>query len=167
MIWRLLIGTSPDEDAIPEGAGTEPAHVFRSRLRFGKDTNNAIALIWDQPKRKLYLDLNRNLDLTDDPAGVFSSTNKGFQQVFTNVTLPLRTATGLHPAILDLRLFSGRRRGTGLHAQLHSRSSVAGQGGVPGEEWQVAAVDNLFGVEGPTAAKFLLLRPWAARTNRV
>ena len=48
---------------------TSPQHVFRFLLRFGKDTNNAIALIWDQPKHKLYLDLNRNLDLTDDPAG--------------------------------------------------------------------------------------------------
>jgi hypothetical protein len=31
----------------------------------------------------------------------------------------------------------------------------------------VAAVDNLFGQQGPAAAKFLLLRPWAARTNSV
>ncbi|MGP8153178.1 MAG: pyrroline-5-carboxylate reductase family protein, partial [Smithella sp.] len=46
---------------------------------------------------KLYVDQNRNLDLTDDPAGVFSSTNKGPNQVFTNVTVLLRTAAGLHP----------------------------------------------------------------------
>jgi len=31
----------------------------------------------------------------------------------------------------------------------------------------VAVMDNLFGPEGPAAAKFLLLRPWAVRTNRV
>ena len=36
-----------------------------------------------------------------------------------------------------------------------------------GEEWQVAVVDNIFGPEGPVAAKFLLLRPWAVRPNRV
>jgi hypothetical protein len=145
---------------------TSPQHVFRFLLRFGKDTNNAIALIWDQPKHKLYLDLNRNLDLTDDPAGAFSTTGKEFQQVLTNVTLPLKTATGLHSAILDLHLFTDAQ-GKWAQARLHSRSLWQAKVTPGGEEWQVAVVDNLFGQEGPVAAKFLLLRPWAARTNRV
>ena len=145
---------------------TSQQHVFRFLLRFGKDTNNAIALIWDQPKHKLYLDLNRNLDLTDDPAGVFNSAGKGFQQVFTNVTLPLKTATGLHPARLDLHLFTDAQ-GSWAQARLYSRSLWQAKVAPGGEEWQVAVVDTLFGPGGPTAAKFLLLRPWAARTNRV
>src|ERR1035437_3088567 len=79
--------------------------VFRGMLRFRKnDTNNAIALIWDKPKGKLYLDLNRNLDLTDDPVRVSSSTSNASQQFFTNVTVLVKTAAGLHPAILDLHL---------------------------------------------------------------
>src|ERR1035437_5852130 len=91
--------------------------VFRGWLRFGnKETNNAIALVWDQPKSKLYLDQNRNLDMTDDPAGIFSSTTKGPQQVFTNVTILLRTAAGLHPAILGVRLWSDGA-GRQMHAQ--------------------------------------------------
>lgn len=139
--------------------------VFRGVLQFGrKDTNNAIALIWDQPKGGLYLDLNRNLDLTDDPAGVFRSSKKGSQQVFTNVTVLLRTAGGRHPAIVDLRLWSdGAGRPT--HAQVHSRSLWQAKVGFAGEEWQVAALDDPFGPEGPAFAKFLLLRPWTARTN--
>ena len=100
-------------------------------LRFGKDTNNAIALIWDQPKSKLYLDLNRNLDLTDDPAGVFSSTNKGPQQLFANVTVPLKTAAGLHPAMLDLRL-SVRRGGAPDAGAVEFAFVVAGEGGAAG-----------------------------------
>lgn len=141
--------------------------VLRGVLQFGKkDTNNAIALIWDQPKSTLYLDLNRNLDLTDDQAGVFSSTNKGPNQVFINVTVLLRTAAGLHPACVGLRLWSD---GTGrqMHAQLDSRSLWEAKVGPPGEEWQVAALDDPFGPEGPAFAKFLLLRPWTARTNRL
>ena len=125
-----------------------------------------IALIWDQPKHKLYLDLNRNLDLTDDPTGAFSSTGKEFQQVLTNVTLPLKTATGLHPAILDLHLFTDAQ-GRWAQVRLHSRSLWQAKVAPGGEEWQVAVVDNLFGPEGPVVAKFLLLRPWAVRTNRV
>jgi hypothetical protein len=145
---------------------TSQQHVFRFLLRFGKDTNNAIALIWDQPKHKLYLDLNRNLDLTDDPTGAFSLTGKEFQQVLTNVTLPLKTATGLHPAILDLHLFTDAQ-GRWAQVRLYSRSLWQAKVAPGGEEWQVAVVDNLFGPEGPVAAKFLLLRPWAVRTNRV
>jgi hypothetical protein len=145
---------------------TSQQHVFRSLLRFGKDTNNAIALIWDQPKHKLYVDLNGNLDLTDDPAGVFSSTGKGFRQVFTNVTLPVKTAAGVYPAILDLHLFTDAQ-GKWAHVQLHSRCLWQAKVVLEGEEWQVAVVDNIFGPEGPAAAKFLLLRPWAVRTNRV
>jgi hypothetical protein len=148
----------------------EPAlsqqHVFRSLLQFGKDTNNAIAVVWDQPQHKLYVDLNGNLDLTDDPAGVLSSTAKGFQQVFTNFTLPVKTTTGLLPAILDLHLFTDAE-GKWATVQLHSRSLWQAKVALGGEDWQVAAVDNLFGPEGPTAAKFLLVRPLAARTNSV
>jgi len=141
--------------------------VFRGVMRFGrKDTNNAIALIWDQPRSKLYLDLNGNLDLTDDPAGVFGSSNKGMQQVFTNVTVPLKTAAGLHPAILNVRLWSdgvGRK----LHGQLDMHSLWEAKAGGPGEEWQVAALDDPFNPEGPGFAKFLVVRPWTARTNRL
>ena len=142
-------------------------HVFRSLLQFGKDTNNAIALIWDQPKHKLYVDLNGNLDLTDDPAGVFSSTGKGFQQVFTNVTLPLKTAAGLHARDTGFASVHRRKGELGftrsyIHVRLWQAKVVFG-----GEEWQVAVLDKLFGSERPTAAKFLLLRPWAVRTNSV
>ena len=74
MSWRASIGTSTRTNTpFLKEPELSKQGVFRSVLRFGKkDTNNAIALIWDQPKSKLYLDLNRNLDLTDDPAGVFS-----------------------------------------------------------------------------------------------
>jgi len=141
--------------------------VFHGWLRFGnKDTNNAIALIWDQSNGKLYLDQNRNLDLTDDPEGMFSSTNKGPQQIFTNVTVLLRTAAGLHPAVLGVRLWSdGAVRQ--MHAQLDSHSLWEAKVGPPGAEWQVAALDDPFSPEGPAFAKFLLLRPWTARTNRL
>ena len=142
-------------------------NVFRSVLRFGgKDTNNAIALVWDQARSKLYLDLNRNLDLTDDAAGVFSSSSKGRQQLFTNVTVPLLTAAGLNPVTLNLRL-SADAAGRQIQMQLGSCSMWQAKVGPQGKEWQVAALDDTFNQEGAAAAKFLLLRPWAERTNRV
>ena len=143
-----------------------PKHVARRALQFGRDTNNAFALIWDQPKHKLYLDLNRNLDLTDDTTGVFSSTNKGYSQLFANVTLPLNTAMGLHPATLDLRLSTDQTE-RWVQVRLTSRTLWQTRVAVEGDAWQVAVADKLLSPEGPAAAKFLLLRPWEIRTNRV
>ncbi|MCJ7832619.1 MAG: 2Fe-2S iron-sulfur cluster-binding protein, partial [Actinobacteria bacterium] len=45
--------------------------VVRGRLHFGESTNDFLPFAWAPRARKLYLDLNRNLDLTDD--GEFSS----------------------------------------------------------------------------------------------
>jgi hypothetical protein len=163
-LYRNFNATNPPFAKEPE---LSKQSVFRSVLGFGKkETNNAIALIWDQPKSKLYLDLNRNLDLTDDPAGVFTSTNKGLQQIFPNVAVPLRTEADLHPVIVTLRLWSD---GTGrqFHGQLEAHSLWEAKVGPPGEEWQVAALDDPFNPEGPVFAKFLVLRPWTARTNRL
>ena len=106
--------------------------VFRGWLRFGKkDTNNAIALVWDQPKRRLYLDQNRNLDLTDDLAGVFSSTNKGVQQTFTNVTVPDEDGGG--PSPFDTGFAAVVRRGSAPNARAVGFALVVGsQAGAPG-----------------------------------
>jgi hypothetical protein len=160
--WNLAQRKGP----FPKEPELSQRFVIRKLLQCGNDTNNVIALIWDQPKHKLYVDLNGNLDLTDDPAGVYSSTGKAFQQVFTNVTLPLKTATGLLPAIVDLHL-STDAQGSWAAAQLHAHSLWQAKVAFGGEDWQVAAVDNLFGPQGPAPAKFLLLRPLAARTNSV
>jgi hypothetical protein len=161
--WNIYCTNTP----FPKEPELSSQGVFRGVLRFGsKDTNNAIALIWDQPKSKLYLDLNRNLDLTDDPAGVFGSANKGSRQIFAQVPLALPRAAGLHPAILDFQLTSdgaGRR----IQAQLSSRSVWQAKLGIAGEEWQVAVVDDVLRQDGPAVAQFLLLRPWAARTNQL
>jgi hypothetical protein len=161
--WRL---DKTNASFLKEPKLNQP-EVFRRVLQIGKDTNNAIALIWDPPQGKLYLDLNRNLDLTDDAAGVFSSPHKEhFSQLFTNVTLPLKTATGFHPARLDFTLTSDKNA-SWIQVQLASRSWWQAKVASADQEWQMAAVDDIFGPEGPTAAKFLLLRPWAVRTSRL
>ena len=147
--------------------GLSKVRVFRSVLQFGKDTNNAFALIWDKPKGKLYLDLNQNRDLTDDPAGVFSPTNTASKAFtcFENVTLPMRGATSRFPALVDLYMMLEETNRLRVWLDLHSLWQA--KVGPPGEEWQMAAVDDLFNPAGPAAAQFLLLRPWAARADEV
>jgi len=59
----------------PTSFKKEPApasgRIVRGVLNFGADPSNSIAFIWQCGEGKLCLDLNRNEDLTDDPAGVF------------------------------------------------------------------------------------------------
>ena len=140
--------------------------VFRRVLQFGKETNNAFALIWDQPRQKLYLDLNRNQDLTDDAAGVFASTNKSFSQRFPRVQLTLKTADGNLPLTFDLHL-SGDSNAQWVQVQVVSHLLWQGRVTTAAQDWQVIVADQFLSGRGPAAGKYLVLRPWDQRTNRV
>ncbi len=56
----------------------EPGYVGRKVVRralpIGPEKQDFIGLAWDREGQKLYLDLNCNLDLTDDPDGVYETT---------------------------------------------------------------------------------------------
>jgi hypothetical protein len=66
------------------------AVVTRGTLSAPDNASHSIpfALARDQKKATLYLDLNRNSDLTDDPEGVFTGSGDGYC-VFTNLHLTL------------------------------------------------------------------------------
>ena len=56
----------------PKEPAPAPGHVVRGVLKFGDNPSNAIPFLWQPGAKKLFLDLNRNQDLTDDADGVFS-----------------------------------------------------------------------------------------------
>ena len=51
--------------------------IVRGRLLTGTGEDSWTGFAWDRSKGTLYLDLNRNRDLTDDPEGVFQSAGIG------------------------------------------------------------------------------------------
>ena len=68
--WNVSMTTR--SGAFQKEPKLSPTKVIRGSLRLGsRDQETGFA--WDQAAGKLYLDLNRNQDLTDDPGGVFSS----------------------------------------------------------------------------------------------
>ena len=74
-------------------------------LQPGGGASNSIAFAWDRTAGKLHLDLNRNLDLTDDPAGVFGCPEKNYSrnyQTFTNIHLSFKTPAGSRQVLADL-----------------------------------------------------------------
>jgi hypothetical protein len=137
--------------------------VIRGLLQLGGGGSNEMAFVWDRAAGKLYLDLNRNLDLTDDPAGVFSSLGGAmdFYQTFTNIRLPFKTPGGNHQALVDLNFSSYGA----LNCSAAMRSCWQGKVTLQGEEWQVGLLGNVFGPRPSLESGSLLLRPWTERNK--
>jgi hypothetical protein len=138
------------------------AKIVHGTLRFGNDNSNSMAFAWDRSAGKLYLDLNRNLDLTDDAAGVFVSRDRAAASYasFTNIRLPIKTASGDRQFLVDLRF---QDSGGGANCTATLRSFWQGKVTLGDEDWQMGIVANPFGSSVSLERSHLLLRPWAER----
>jgi hypothetical protein len=139
------------------------ARAFRGTLSFG-GADNQFAFIWCRDEGKLYLDLNQNRDLTDDPAGVFdrSAGSPSYYQTFTNVQLTLRSPTGTCRLVTDLEFWQFGNNSTPT-CTAESHSSWQGKVNLAGEDWQVGVVPNLAHGAEVCDGDGLLLRPWSRR----
>ena len=158
--WSLPVNerSTPFEKEPQIGSG----NVFRGALRFGKDKTNGLAFLCDVEGGKLHVDLNRNLDLTDDPAGSFTSAYGGGRtyQYFTNLHLPVATPAGVRSTAMDLNLYGLENRFS-VYAGL--RSLWLGQATLGGREWQVGLFDTPLEQGTGGTRRHLLVRPWAER----
>ena len=159
--WGLLIAdwssTFKKEPALRGGK------VIRGTLQLSIGTTNGMAFAWDRTAGKLYLDLNQNLDLTDDAAGVFScgrSFNDNYQ-TFTNVRLPFKTAVGDRPMLADLNFYDYGRPS----CNVAMRSFWQGKVTLQNAEWQVGLLANPLDQRASLESGSLLLRPWADRNK--
>jgi phenylpyruvate tautomerase PptA (4-oxalocrotonate tautomerase family) len=142
-------------------------------LKFGGNPSNAIPFVWEGGAKRLHLDLNRNQDLTDDPAGVipatalFSAGTSFIHQMFTNVLLSFPASSAGAPMLVDLELGMdlARRPGEPLFTAC-LRSYWQGKMTREGQEWQVGLMQNLSDQPGSFQRGELLLRPWVERNQR-
>jgi hypothetical protein len=142
----------------------EKRSVFRGLLNWGDRTADAVPFLWDYSKGKLYLDLNRNRDLTDDPEGVLTSPRTGSYQLFTNVHLTCKTPSGSRRCLFDLNL---SRQGEWASAYVNLRSLWAGKMTLQGQDREIGLVENPPGRYTRQQQGFLVLRPWADRESRI
>ena len=147
--------------------------VVRGVLKFGGNPSNAIPFVWEGGAKKLHLDLNRNQDLTDDPAGVISATalfSAGpsfIHQLFTNVPLSFPATSAGAPMLVDLELGTDLVRQPGeLLFTASLRSYWQGKVTREGHNWQVGLMQNLSDQPGSFQRGELLLRPWEERNKR-
>ena len=105
--------------------------VVRGAFQPGGGESNSIAFGWDRSAGKLYLDLNHNQDLTDDPAGVFSALTPRtvYYQTFTNVHLLFNTASARRRMLADITFYDyGSRPSCHLALRSFWQSRVTLQG---------------------------------------
>lgn len=128
--------------------------VVRRALKLGQDSTQNLPFAWDKTAGKLYLDLNRNLDLSDDTNGVHAASSKSYYHTFTNVHLPYRSVGGARQVLVDLNLADsvGGPRG---YASLKSYWTARVQLG--DRSWHAGVIEGYF---GSIQASYLVLRPW-------
>jgi hypothetical protein len=147
----------------------EPA-LGQGEIRRGRwvvgNRSPAIPFLWDLGARRLYLDHNRNGDLTDD--GFYADSSPAPRDarrvapitygMFTNVLQGTAGSNDTSCAVdLNLYCYSGHLSGSVI-----LRSFWSGKLVVDGREWQVGVVANP-GQPLNTTDCFLLARPWARR----
>ncbi len=158
---QRAVGVKPEPSPFPKEPALSKREIFRGRLLWGHASEPPLAFIWDKPQGKLYLDLNRNRDLTDDPQGVFSRGTNSNYQLFTNVELPRVTAAGVRPARVQLAFGS---YGAGVpYASAGLVSYWEAKASLGGREWQAGVVEDVLEAKKSVAPAFLLLRPWSER----
>lgn len=138
--------------------------VFRGRFCLGPGTNLSLPFAWDSSAQRLYLDLNRNRDLTDDPDGVFVGTDTGVQ-LYRGLRLEFPSPEGSYQVRVDAHVFE---QGGIPRVFLYVRSLWEGTVELSGKKWYVAVIGKPDGRLGPAASlkeinSRLILRPWAEK----
>jgi hypothetical protein len=163
MVWNLPL--TLQSAAFKKEPALGLRKVLRGTLKFGSSSDQYLPFIWDYGKGKLYLDLNRNQDLTDDAGGVFSCTEPvqyaNNYQTFNNIHLSFKTSGGSHPALVDLHLYNYGQ----LTANAGTRSYWAGKASLQGREWQLGIIEDAATQPGLADKGYLLLRPWSERDH--
>lgn len=138
--------------------------IVRGVLKFGADSSNSIPFLWQRAAGKLYLDLNRNQDFTDDPAGVFlaRAAKPVYYQTFTNVHLLFNTASGRCRVLADVSFWDYSSR---PNCTVALRSFWQGKLTLQGRDWQAGIVQNVLNQSGSFENGRLLLRPWEKRNQ--
>lgn len=121
----------------PEYAGRG---VVRSALRVGPDPQDYLGFACDLEAKKLYLDLNRNLDLTDDPDGVHASRGEHWGSSFEDVVVPIEQAGRRREIRMDVTIYGAD------YGRYAVKSSWEGAVEIGGRTFHVAVVDDGNGV---------------------
>lgn len=91
--WRdTMIG--PEEPTLRAEPPYKGSKVKRGILKLTDSPETWMAFAWDRSANRVYLDMNRDLDLTNDTTGVLRVTANGSRPASFNAEVPMTTAPG-------------------------------------------------------------------------
>ena len=122
----------------PDYAGDK---IVRSALYVSPGQKEYVGFACDLKKNKLYLDLNRNLDLTDDPDGVCDSRSDGRGREFSDIVIPVQQEGRRREMVVNLQIYGDRYGRYTVKSSWESDAVV-----LAGRTCHVAVVDNGDGV---------------------
>lgn len=157
------VSVTPQPHAFTKEPAALSGQIVRGVLNFG-GAGNALPFLWQRDAGKLYLDLNRNRDLTDDADGTLLArlARPIYYQVFTNAHFVLATPSGRCPVVADISFWN---YGAQPSCSVALRSFWQGKLTLAGQDWQVGVVPNLLQPADSFAGSQMLLRPWARRNQ--
>ncbi len=117
--------------------------VFRGALRIGPGKTDFIGVALDRSDATLYLDLNRNLDLTDDPQGIHRQSGRSSYLNFPEIALDLLSESPPRSYKVDISSYASGQ------AMAAIRSGWTGDLEIGGAKTRLSLADNLDGTIGP------------------
>jgi hypothetical protein len=131
--------------------------VWRGAIPSAGNTNQGLAFLWDPGLGALFVDLNRNRDLTDDRGGVWKASFQGSQQSFRGVRLPYEAPAGRFSVLADVHLY---RFGDWASGYASLRSLWHGRIDLQDQVWQLAVLGPGLCADEALTGSLLLLRSW-------
>jgi len=121
-------------------------HIVRGLLLTGTEEKYHIGFAWDKTEGKLYIDLNRNRDLTDDPNGIFESVTPDMRYTYTcfeDIHLPIQFDSTHLEFVIQMSIYDfgyGRP-----HCQVQVLSGFQAEIELYGKKWLLKVADNMDG----------------------
>lgn len=137
--FSLPLGTS--EVRFKKEPGYADNDVVRSVLYVAPGQKEFVGFACDSEGSTLYLDLNRNLDLTDDTEGIVRSNSEGWGHSFEGVVIPVEQEGGLRELVVDLTIYGDQWGRYEVKSSWESPAVLLGD-----QVFRVAVVDNGDGV---------------------
>jgi hypothetical protein len=119
--------------------------IIRGYFPLDQENKLRLPFAWNKTRRKLYIDSNRNLDLTDDPGNVFSGTKQFGYTYFDKITIN----TDIHGVNVPIfAKISFMEFGRYSSVTLEIFSSWKSDIDLNGKKWRLYVTDGLDGIPG-------------------
>ncbi|MBC8443129.1 hypothetical protein H8D79_00230 [PVC group bacterium] len=119
--------------------------VVRRLLPTARKREDCMGFVWDRHEGKLYLDLNGNRDLTDDPGGVFQRVESYGTHYLEGVRVQLCRDGVTREYVFGMRIRTNTSTGSERY-WMTVRSGWRGKIRLHGKAWTLSVSDNLDGL---------------------